>query len=152
MIWSIMSYGSETWVYLKSVQNMIKVFERWCYRRMLRISWTNVTNKEVFNRANPKPTLLDGILKRRLSFHGHLCRKGGITLDLMIRDKDKDGLLPRSEYMEFGCRGLHHTYIHIHKYTYLYTYILTHKVNLGMQSLKYHKTPSLNIYISVCTN
>ena len=27
-------------------------------------------------------------------------------------DKDKDGLLPRSEYMEFGCRGVHHTYIH----------------------------------------
>ena len=40
MIWPIMSYGSETWIYLKSVQNMINVFERWCYRRMLRISWT----------------------------------------------------------------------------------------------------------------
>ena len=72
MIWPIMNYGSETW----SVQNMIKVFERWCYRRMLRISWTeHVTNEEVFNRANTKPTLLDG-----LAFHGHLVRKGGITL------------------------------------------------------------------------
>ena len=61
------------------------VFERWCYRRMLRISWTeHVTNEEVFNRANTKPTLLDGLLKRRLAFHGHLVRKGGITLDLMI--------------------------------------------------------------------
>ena len=85
MIWPIMSYGSETWIYLKSVQNMIKVFERWCYRRMLRISWTeHVTNEEVFNRANTKPTLLDGLLKRRLAFHGHLVRKDGITLDLMI--------------------------------------------------------------------
>ena len=52
---------------------------------MLRISWTeHVTNEEVFNRANTKPTLLDGLLKRRLAFHGHLVRKGGITLDLMI--------------------------------------------------------------------
>ena len=85
MIWPIMSYGSETWIYLKSVQNMINVFERWCYRRMLRISWTeHVTNEEVFNRANTKPTLLDGLLKRRLAFHGHLVRKGVITLDLMI--------------------------------------------------------------------
>ena len=85
MIWPIMSYGSETWIYLKSVQNMINVFERWCYRRMLCISWTeHVTNEEVFNRANTKPTLLDGLLKRRLAFHGHLVRKGGITLDLMI--------------------------------------------------------------------
>ena len=80
-----MSYGSETWIYLKSVQNMIDVFERWCYRRMLCISWTeHVTNEEVFNRANTKPTLLDGLLKRRLTFHGDLVRKCGITLDLMI--------------------------------------------------------------------
>ena len=84
-IWSIMSYVSETWIYLMSVQNMVKVVERWCYRRMLRISWTeHVTNDEVFSRANTKPTLLDGLLKRRLAFHGHLVRKGGITLDLMI--------------------------------------------------------------------
>ena len=34
--------------------------------------------------ANTKPTLLDGLLKRRLVFYGHLVRKGGITLDLMI--------------------------------------------------------------------
>ena len=86
MIWQIISYGSsEKWIYLKSVQNMIKVFDRWYYRRMLCISWTeHVTNEEVFNRANTKPTLLDGLLKRRLAFHGHLVRKGGITLDLMI--------------------------------------------------------------------
>ena len=52
---------------------------------MLRISWTeHVTNEEVFNRANTKPTLLDGLLKRRLAFHGHLVRKDGIILDLMI--------------------------------------------------------------------
>ena len=80
-----MSYGSETRIYLKSVQNMINVFERWCYRRMLRISWTeHVTNEEVFNMANTKPTLLDGLLKSRLAFYGHLVRKCGITLDLMI--------------------------------------------------------------------
>ena len=85
MIWSIMSYGSDTWIYLMSVQNIINVFERWCYRRMLRISWTeHVTNEEVFNMAYTKPTLLDEIPIRRLAFHGHLVRKGGITLDLMI--------------------------------------------------------------------
>ena len=85
MIWPIMSYGSETWIYLKSVQKMINVFERWCYRRMLRIAWTeHVTNEGVFNKANTKPTLLDGLLKRRLASHGQLVRKRGITLDLMI--------------------------------------------------------------------
>ena len=56
----------------------------WCYRRMPRISRTEHVTNEVFNRANKKPTLLDGLLKRRLAFHGNLVRKGGITLDLMI--------------------------------------------------------------------
>ena len=52
---------------------------------MLRIAWTeHVTNEWAFNRANIKPTLLDGFLKRRLAFHGHLARKGVITFDLMI--------------------------------------------------------------------
>ena len=41
------SYGSETWIWLKSMQNMINVFERWCYRTMLRILWTeHVTNED----------------------------------------------------------------------------------------------------------
>ena len=76
---------ANTKIYLKSVQKMINVFERWCYRRMLRISWTEHVTNEVFNRANTKPTLLDGLLKRRLAFHGHLVRKGGITLDMIGR-------------------------------------------------------------------
>ena len=34
---------------------------------MLRISWTeHVTNEEVFNRVNKKPTLLDGLLKANI--------------------------------------------------------------------------------------
>ena len=70
---------------VQAVQNVINIFERWCYRRMLRISRTeHVTNEEEFNRANTKPTLLDGQLKRQLAFRGHIARKGSITFDLMI--------------------------------------------------------------------
>ena len=48
-------------------------------------SWTeHVINEKAFDRAYTKTTLRDGLLKRRLAFHGHLVRKGGITLDLMI--------------------------------------------------------------------
>ncbi len=45
---------------------------------------TYVTNEEINTRTNTKPILLDGLLKMRLAFHGHLVRKGGITFDLMI--------------------------------------------------------------------
>ena len=80
MIWSIVNYVSEILIYINSVQNTINVFDRRWYRRMLRISWTeHVTNEKVFNMANTKPILLDGLHKRRLAFMGHLARKGGIT-------------------------------------------------------------------------
>ena len=62
MIWPIMSYDSETWICLNTVQNMINVFERWCYRRMLRISWTeHVTNEEVCKTGPTQspPSLID---------------------------------------------------------------------------------------------
>ena len=54
---------------------------------------------------------------RNLTLDGKLCLRDDKNAAL-DKDKDKDGLLHRSEYMEFGCRGVHHTYIH----TYIHTY------------------------------
>ena len=55
---------------LSTVQYTINVLERWRYQRMLRISWTeHVTNKEVFNMAITKPTLLDGFLIMHRGFN-----------------------------------------------------------------------------------
>ena len=59
-----------------------------------------VTNEEVFNMANTKHTLLDGLLKRRLAFHGHLVRKGGITLDLMIGRLHVTRRRPRTTWLK----------------------------------------------------
>ena len=45
---SVMSYGCETWTYSKIVQNKIDAFQLWCYRRMLKIRYTDhVTNTRV---------------------------------------------------------------------------------------------------------
>ena len=49
---------------------------------------------------------------------GWLCRREG---DGNRSTMDKDGLLPRSDYMEFGCRGIHnHTYTHARKHTHIF--------------------------------
>ena len=45
---SVMSCGCETWAYSKIVQNKIDAFQLWCYRRMLKIRYTDhVTNTRV---------------------------------------------------------------------------------------------------------
>ena len=52
LLWSIMSYGSESWVFNKSLMKKTGAFETWCYRRILRISWQDfISNKEVYRRA-----------------------------------------------------------------------------------------------------
>ena len=54
----------------------IAAFETWLYRRMLRISWKDmVTNEEVYHQMNIKQSLLVDIVRREMSFLGHVLRK-----------------------------------------------------------------------------
>ena len=57
------------------MQNMISVFERCCYRRMLRISWMEDVANEVFNRANTTPTLIHTRTQAQAHMHArtHAC-------------------------------------------------------------------------------
>ena len=51
-IWSVALYGSETWTVGKNEERVVNVFETWCWRRTLKIKWTDrITNDEVFQRA-----------------------------------------------------------------------------------------------------
>jgi len=54
-IWSVALYGSEIWTLGKNEERVINAFETRCWRRMLKINWTDrVTNDEVFQRAKKK--------------------------------------------------------------------------------------------------
>jgi hypothetical protein len=47
-MWSMASYGAETWTLRAVEQNHLESFEMWCWRRMEKISWTDhVRNEEV---------------------------------------------------------------------------------------------------------
>jgi hypothetical protein len=51
-IWSITLYGVETWTLGKLDQKYLESFERWCWRRMDKISWTyRVINEAVLHRV-----------------------------------------------------------------------------------------------------
>ena len=39
-IWSVLTYGSETWTISKIMEKKLEAVEMWFWRRMLRISWT----------------------------------------------------------------------------------------------------------------
>ena len=75
-IWSMASYGAETWTLQAADQKYLESFDMWCWRRMEKISWTdNVRDEEVLLRVNEQRNILHEIRKRKANWVGHiLCR------------------------------------------------------------------------------
>ena len=75
-VWSILKYGSEVFSLTTALKKKITAFEMWCYRRILKISWTNmITNEEVLRRVGEREAkLLKMIIKRKMAFFGHIVR------------------------------------------------------------------------------
>ena len=62
-------------VFLVMMKNL-EAFETWLYKKMLRISGKNrVTNDEIYRRMGTSKSLLRDIVRRQLSFFGHVLRK-----------------------------------------------------------------------------
>ena len=67
-----MMYGSESWTIKKAERQRIDAFELWCWRRLLRVSWTaKRTNLSILKEINPECSLEGHILKLRLQYFGH---------------------------------------------------------------------------------
>ena len=66
-------YGCEAWTINKTDNRRITAFEMKCYRKILRISWTEkVSNEEVLKKIGiESPTLLQNIKKQKLEYFGH---------------------------------------------------------------------------------
>jgi len=56
---SVALYRSETWTLRKNDERVVNAFETWCWRRMLKIKWTDrIMNDEVFQREKEERLLL----------------------------------------------------------------------------------------------
>ena len=53
MVFPVVMYGCESWTIKKTERQRIDAFELWCWRRLLRVSWTARSNqfilKEILN-------------------------------------------------------------------------------------------------------
>lgn len=69
LVFSIFLYGAETWTLRANERQKIDAFEMWCWRRMLRISWTvHRTNVSILNELKIKTRLSAICLQRVLQF------------------------------------------------------------------------------------
>ena len=66
-------YGCESWTIKKSERQRIDAFELWCWRRLLRVPWTERrSNQSILKEISPEYSLEVLMLKLKLQYFGHL--------------------------------------------------------------------------------
>ena len=85
IIFPVVMYGCEIWTIKKAEHQRIDAFELWCWRRLLRVSWTTKkSNQSILKEINPEYSLEGLMLKLKLQYFGHLMRR----TDLLEKDPD----------------------------------------------------------------
>ena len=58
MVFPVVMFGYETWSIKKAECQRVDAFELWCWRRLLRISWTaRRSNQSILKEINPEHSL-----------------------------------------------------------------------------------------------
>ena len=76
MVFPVVMYGCESWTIKKVECWRIYAFELWCWRRLLRVSWTSRrSNQSILKEISPEYSLEGPMLKLKLQCFGHLMRR-----------------------------------------------------------------------------
>ena len=85
MVFPVVMYGCESWTVKKAECRRIDGFERWCWRRLLRIPWTaRRSNQSILGEISPEYSLEGLMLKLKLQYFGHLMRTDSLEKTLML--------------------------------------------------------------------
>ena len=76
MVFPIVMYGCESWTIKKAECQRIDAFELWCWRRLLRVTWTAKRSNQSILKETSAGCSLEGLmLKLKLQYFGHLIRR-----------------------------------------------------------------------------
>ena len=76
MIFPVVMYGYESWTIKKAEHWRMDAFELWCWRRLLRVSWTaRISNQSTLKEISPKYSLEGLLVKQKLQYFGYLIRR-----------------------------------------------------------------------------
>ena len=72
----VVMYGCESWTVKNAEHQRIDAFELWCWKRLLRISWTaRRSSQSILKEISPGCSLEGLMLKLKLQYFGHLMRR-----------------------------------------------------------------------------
>ena len=76
MVFPVVMYGCESWTIKKAECRRIDAFELWCWRRLLRVTWTARRSKQpILKEISPGCSLEGLMLKLKFQYFGHLIRR-----------------------------------------------------------------------------
>ena len=91
-VFSVLTYGCETWTLTRNIIKRIDALEMWIYRRMLGVTYRDrVTNVEVLSRMDCALTFVERIAKRKMKYAGHVMRGSSGRLMLNILEGHIEG-------------------------------------------------------------
>ena len=73
MAFLVVMYGCESYTIKKAEHQRIDAFELWCWRRLLRVSWTaGRSNQSILKKISPEYSLEGLMLKLKLQYFVYL--------------------------------------------------------------------------------
>src|SRR5574339_666890 len=73
MVFPVVMYVCESWTIKKAEHQRVDAFELWCWRRLLRVLWTEGrSNQSILKEISPEYSLQGLMLKLKLQYFGHL--------------------------------------------------------------------------------
>ena len=67
MVFPVVMYGCESWAIKKAAHQRIDAFELWCWRKLLRVSWSaRRSNQSILKEISPEYALEGLVLKLKL--------------------------------------------------------------------------------------
>ena len=76
MVFPVVMYGCESWIVKKAEHWRIDAFELWCWRQLLRVSWTaRRSDQSILKEISPGCSLEELILKLKRQYFGHLMQR-----------------------------------------------------------------------------
>ena len=88
MVFPVVMYGRQSWTIKKAEHRRIDAFELWCWRRLLRVSWTARRSKQsILKEISPEYSIEGLMLKLKLQYFGHLMWRTDSLEKIMILGK-----------------------------------------------------------------
>ena len=76
MVFPVVMCECESWTIKKAECQRTDAFEPWCWRRLLRVSWTaRRSQQSILKEINPEYSLEVLMLKLKLQYFGHLMQR-----------------------------------------------------------------------------